>query len=238
VINPFGSGAFGIAKFGAVTSTIRNGFTCGTIRFVMDWSRIRMIGHFKGQSIFCRDRQTLQIRGPWQASGDVPGSRLLPTYRTATLQSGSPQEYVLDHGKHLGTFPGAACCQPTELPRFKAAPLQKYVLDHGKHQGTLPGAACCQAAEELPRFKAAPLQNTRWTMASVRGRSRGAPCCRATEELPRYKAAPLQALGLPMRDGSYPGSCQWKLVQPRFQPLSQRFTRAFRGLFRCPNPDA
>jgi putative transposase len=34
---PFGSEAFGIAKSEAVTSMIRNGFMCGTIRFVMAW---------------------------------------------------------------------------------------------------------------------------------------------------------------------------------------------------------
>ena len=27
---------------------------------------------------------------------------------------------------HLETFPGAACCQPIELPGYKAAPLQAF----------------------------------------------------------------------------------------------------------------
>jgi hypothetical protein len=42
--------------FRAVTRMIRNGFIGGTIRFVMGWLSIRMIGRFKGQSIFCPNR--------------------------------------------------------------------------------------------------------------------------------------------------------------------------------------
>jgi hypothetical protein len=53
--SPFGSEAFGIAKSEAVMSTIRNGFMCGTIRFAMDWLRMRMSGRFRGRSIFCPD---------------------------------------------------------------------------------------------------------------------------------------------------------------------------------------
>jgi hypothetical protein len=55
-------------------------------------------------------------------SGDVPGSRLLPAYRAATRQSGSPPDDALGM-QYQGTFSGAACCLPTELPRYKAAPL-------------------------------------------------------------------------------------------------------------------
>jgi len=57
-----------------------------------------------------------------------------------------------------GPFAGAACCNPIELLRYKAAPLQG--VGYLRHPETFSGAACCKPIE-LPRYKAAPLQTNR-----------------------------------------------------------------------------
>jgi hypothetical protein len=85
---------------------------------------------------------------------DVPGSRLLPSYRAGHTIKRLPSR-ALGDGEVCGRSRGAACCQPIELPRDKAAPLQG--AGRWRHLRTFPGAACCQPIE-LPRDKAAPLQ--------------------------------------------------------------------------------
>lgn len=57
----------------------------------------------------------------WQQAAPENGPRIMQVYRAAA----SDQLGTESLGKiGAGLFSGAACCQPIELPHYKAAPLQ------------------------------------------------------------------------------------------------------------------
>jgi hypothetical protein len=55
------------------------------------------------------------------ASGSRERPRMMQVYRAAVSTSLEQSHWA---NIYAGLFPGAACCQPIELPHYKAAPLQ------------------------------------------------------------------------------------------------------------------
>jgi hypothetical protein len=57
----------------------------------------------------------------WQQAAPENGPRTMQLYRVVVSISLEQSRWAKIYA---GLFPGAACCQPIELPHYKAAPLQ------------------------------------------------------------------------------------------------------------------
>src|SRR5580704_2718535 len=88
-------------------------------------------GGYVGQAGIGKKRRTLGGEPLFKMAGLSEGSRRLPgitqrasiklVTQTQSLAASSSTSATM---ANLGSFPGAACCKPIELPPYKAAPLQ------------------------------------------------------------------------------------------------------------------
>lgn len=113
-------------------------------------ARIKEFGRARHRTRLSRD-----ARGKLRGSGGEPlckplalkvGSRRLPgiTQRVAapsTAFGSRVAEWSSWAVTYVGTFPGAACCEQTELQTYKAAPLQCSALARGSKADSAPRVA-------------------------------------------------------------------------------------------------